>query len=65
MYFVHSYFVDPKMKNIIISSTTYGDVKYCSSIQKDNIFACQFHPEKSGEIGLNVYRKLKKDYCLK
>ena len=31
--------------------------------KKNNIFACQFHPEKSGEIGMNIYKNLKKDYC--
>ena len=63
MYFVHSYYVEPQMKNIILSSTVYGNTEYCSSIQQNNIFACQFHPEKSGEIGLNIYKNLKKDYC--
>ena len=63
MYFVHSYYVEPQMKNIILSSTTYGNTEYCSSIQQNNIFACQFHPEKSGVIGLNIYKNLKKDYC--
>ena len=63
MYFVHSYFVEPKNDNIILSYTTYGNVEYCSSIQQNNIFACQFHPEKSGEIGLKVYKYLKKYHC--
>jgi imidazole glycerol-phosphate synthase subunit HisH len=63
MYFVHSYYVEPTDKNIILSTTTYGKNEYCSSVQKDNIFACQFHPEKSGEKGLNIYKILKKDYC--
>ncbi len=63
MYFIHSYFVEPQNKNIILSSTTYGNTEYCSSIQQNNIFACQFHPEKSGEIGLNIYKNLKKDQC--
>jgi len=61
MYFVHSYYVEPQMKNIILSSTTYGNTEYCSSIQQNNIFACQFHPEKSGEIGLNIYKTLKRN----
>jgi imidazole glycerol-phosphate synthase subunit HisH len=63
MYFVHSYYVEPEDENIILTKTSYGDKEYCSSIQKDNIFACQFHPEKSGEIGLNIYKNLKKEYC--
>ena len=63
MYFVHSYFVEPENDNIILSTTTYGNLEYCSSIQQNNIFACQFHPEKSGEIGLNIYKNIKKRYC--
>ena len=58
MYFVHSYFVEPEDDNIILSHTTYGNTEYCSSIQQNNIFACQFHPEKSGEVGLNIYKSL-------
>ena len=63
MYFVHSYYVEPQIKNVILSSTIYGNTEYCSSVQQNNIFACQFHPEKSGDIGLNIYKNLKKDYC--
>lgn len=54
-YFVHSYFVTPK-ENIELSTTNYGGLTYCSSIIKDNIFAVQFHPEKSGEKGLEIYK---------
>ena len=64
MYFVHSYYVEPENDNIILSKTTYGNTEYCSSIQQNNIFACQFHPEKSGEIGMNIYKNLKEKYCL-
>ena len=63
MYFVHSYYVEPDDESIILSKTTYGNTEYCSSIQQNNIFACQFHPEKSGDIGLNIYKNLKKEYC--
>ena len=62
VYFVHSYYVQPYDENIILSKTTYGDLEYCSSIQHRNIFACQFHPEKSGEVGLNVYKTLKEGF---
>jgi imidazole glycerol-phosphate synthase subunit HisH len=64
MYFVHSYYVLPENKNIIISTTKYGEIEYCSSVMKDNIFACQYHPEKSGESGLKIYKKIKEYYCL-
>ena len=63
MYFVHSYFVEPENDNIMLSKTTYGNTEYCSSIQQNNIFACQFHPEKSGEIGINIYKNIKEEYC--
>ena len=54
-YFVHGYKCEPKDKSIITSSVTYGD-EICSSIEYENIFATQFHPEKSGEIGLEIYK---------
>ena len=60
MYFVHSYFVKPNSDNDIISLTTYGNQEYCSSVKKENIFATQFHPEKSGGVGLKIYKKLQK-----
>ncbi|HEY0680473.1 MAG TPA: imidazole glycerol phosphate synthase subunit HisH [Chitinophagaceae bacterium] len=56
MYFVHSYYVLPENKEVTLSTTTYGGLTYCSSIAKDNVFACQFHPERSGEHGLKIYR---------
>ena len=56
MYFVHSYYVEPDDPTIISSTTFYSDINYASSIQLDNIFACQFHPEKSGEQGLKIYK---------
>ena len=55
-YFVHSYFVKPKNKNLILTETNYENFNFCSSIINDNIFACQFHPEKSGQKGLNVLK---------
>lgn len=56
MYFVHSYFVQPENKDNILTTTNYEEVEYCSSvINKSNIFATQFHPEKSGEVGLGIY----------
>lgn len=54
MYFVHSFVASPIDENNILSTTEYSDYKFCSSIKKDNIYGCQFHPEKSGEIGLKI-----------
>lgn len=56
-YFVHSFYVEPEDVNVISSITTYGNTTYASSILIDNIFACQFHPEKSSVEGLKVYKK--------
>lgn len=54
-YFVHSYFVEPTDTNIILTTTNYG-IEFTSSILQDNIFATQFHPEKSGQSGLNILK---------
>ncbi|MCR5061696.1 MAG: imidazole glycerol phosphate synthase subunit HisH [Treponema sp.] len=52
-YFVHSYVICPKDSSVIKAVADYG-TKIPSVIQKDNVFACQFHPEKSGEPGLKI-----------
>ena len=57
-YFVHSYAVEPSNAVDKFTTTTYGGYTFCSSIAKDNIFGCQFHPEKSGPAGLNVFRSV-------
>ena len=53
-YFIHSFFVKPKYKKDILTYTKYDDVVFCSSILKNNLLACQFHPEKSGNNGLKL-----------
>jgi len=52
-YFVHSYFPEPRNSSIVASRTTYG-VDFCSAIWDDNIFATQFHPEKSQKAGITL-----------
>lgn len=54
-YFVHSYYVAPEDPEVVTSTTNYG-IEFVSSIWKDNIFACQFHPEKSQSIGLKLLK---------
>lgn len=54
-YFVHSYFVDPDEHRFAASTTTYG-APFVSSVWKDNIVACQFHPEKSQAVGLHLIK---------
>ena len=55
-YFVHSYYVFPEDKNIIAGETEYDGEIFTSIIKKDNLFAVQFHPEKSGEAGLEFLK---------
>ncbi len=54
-YFVHSYYVT-KNEEDIIAYTEYANVKYTCAVQKGNLFATQFHPEKSGEVGLKILK---------
>lgn len=58
MYFVHSFYVRPLDPNVVLSITRYGSSELCSSLRSGNVFACQFHPERSGLHGLRVYRNL-------
>jgi glutamine amidotransferase len=60
MYFVHSYYPELKDGNLCLSLSRYGNIEFCSSFAYDNIFACQFHPERSGFEGLKIYRNLAK-----
>jgi len=58
-YFVHSYYVVPDDKDIVATTTGYG-IEFVSSIQRENIFACQFHPEKSQQVGLQLLKNFGK-----
>jgi glutamine amidotransferase len=53
-YFVHSYYVEPEDKGLVAGETEYG-IPFCSVIARDTLIATQFHPEKSGEVGLKIY----------
>jgi len=53
-YFVHSYYAVPKIKDEIIGETEYAGVKFAAIVGKNNLVATQFHPEKSGRIGLRL-----------
>lgn len=59
MYFVHSFYCEPADAAVVLSTTRYGENEFSSSVQKDNIFACQFHPERSGRQGLTIYDSLR------
>jgi glutamine amidotransferase len=54
-YFVHSYYGQPEDKAVILAETEYG-ITFCSAIARDNLVAVQFHPERSGDLGLQVYQ---------
>lgn len=55
VYFVHSYYLEAKAPEIVKASTEYG-VHIHASVEKNNLFACQFHPEKSSETGLQILK---------
>ncbi len=55
VYFVHSYFPEPADPDVTIATSDYG-VDFCCAVEKDHIAAVQFHPEKSGAVGLQILR---------
>jgi glutamine amidotransferase len=57
-YFVHSYYVDPEDEALVAGTTEYG-IDFVSVVARDNVFAAQFHPEKSAHDGL----QLLKNFC--
>ena len=58
-YFVHSYHAVPEDENIIIATTQYGE-KLTAAIANKNVYATQFHPEKSGDVGLELLKNFSK-----
>ncbi len=56
VYFVHSFYADPANPADRLAETPYGAFQFCSVVKKGNITGCQFHPEKSGEAGLDIIR---------
>lgn len=58
MYFVHSFCVIPAQTEVILATTSYEGTSFCSALNAGSVFACQFHPERSAEHGLRVYRSL-------
>ena len=55
VYFVHSYYLDADDKDIVTATTDYS-VKIEASVEAGNVFACQFHPEKSADVGMQILR---------
>lgn len=54
-YFINSFICKPKDKNIVVGSTTYGE-EFCTVFEKNNVFGVQFHPEKSGKLGVQMLK---------
>ena len=55
VYFVHSYYLEAQQEAIVAASTEYG-AHIHASVEAGSVFACQFHPEKSGEVGLRILK---------
>ena len=56
-YFLHSFMATPKIPEHLIAHCIYGGHKITAMVRKDNMTGCQFHPEKSGEVGLKILRR--------
>ncbi len=56
VYFVHSYYCAAENAADVAVTCRYGDVEFCASVWRDNIMATQFHPEKSQDVGLKIFR---------
>jgi len=59
-YFVHSYYPAPSDESYITGQTEYADIKFASAVGRENLFATQFHPERSGRIGLQLLQNFTK-----
>ena len=55
VYFVHSYYLQAEEPQIVTATTEYGALIH-ASVEKDNVFACQFHPEKSSDVGMRILK---------
>lgn len=56
VYFVHSFYLEATIRDEVAATAFYGATSIDASVESKNIFACQFHPEKSGDIGLGILR---------
>lgn len=63
-YFVHSYYGEPEDKSVVLAETEYG-VTFASAVGHGNLAAVQFHPERSGDLGLQVYENFFKSAGVK
>lgn len=56
VYFVHSFYPVVKNNTHVLANTIHGNQQFCSAVKKENIMGTQFHPEKSGEVGLKILK---------
>jgi glutamine amidotransferase len=56
VYFVHSYYCAADNQNDVAASCRYGDIEFCAAVWRNNLMATQFHPEKSQDVGLNIFK---------
>jgi glutamine amidotransferase len=56
MYFVHSFYANPENHEHSFATSSFGDLNFCSVVHKENAWGMQFHPEKSGQTGLNMLK---------
>ena len=60
VYFVHSFAAEPRDKAVRLAEVDYDGVRICAAVQSDNLYGCQFHPERSAQTGLDVLRSFLK-----
>lgn len=60
VYFVHSFAADPAQDGVRLANVQYDGLSICAAVRRDNLYGCQFHPERSAETGLNVLRRFLK-----
>ncbi len=60
VYFVHSYYVHEGAADVTVASADYAGVQIPAVVSRDNVYGMQFHPEKSGELGMELLRKFHK-----
>ena len=58
MYFMHSYYVCPEDPDVVLGTTKYAGIEYCSAVARNNLVGFQFHPERSGVEGLKIYQNM-------
>ncbi|KAB1441297.1 imidazole glycerol phosphate synthase subunit HisH [Pseudodesulfovibrio senegalensis] len=66
MYFVHTFALQVNDPDVCVAVSGYGDHEFCAAVASGSVFACQFHPERSGETGLRMYGSFAKEineYC--